>query len=396
VTQPSTANPRPSASSGKKFDSVPLLDLHRQYTQIREDVLAAVARVCSSQQFILGAEVEALEHEIAAFTGATAAIGCASGTDALWLALAAAGVGPGEAVITTPFSFFASASAIVRAGARPVLVDVDSRTLNLDPLLVEKNLRSSGSSNVKAILPVHLYGQCVDMDAFDRLSQEFKLPVIEDAAQAIGAKWRDRPAGSLGVAAAFSFYPTKNLSAYGDAGLVTTRDPEMAERMRRLRNHGSPRRYYHEEFGWNARMDAIQAAVLCVKLPHVESWNQQRRARAASYDHLLDDAGLLTGKAPIHLLERSKSAHHVFHQYVVRAQRREALRQFLTDRKIGTEIYYPIPLHLQPCFEYLGYRQGDLPESELAATEVLALPMFPELTEDEQRWVVESIAEFYS
>jgi dTDP-4-amino-4,6-dideoxygalactose transaminase len=251
---------------------------------------------------------------------------------------------------------------------------------------------------VRAVLPVHLYGQCVDMDAFDRLSDEFKVPVIEDAAQAIGAKWRDRAAGSLGVAAAFSFYPTKNLSAYGDAGLVTTRDPELADHIRKLRNHGSPRRYYHEEFGWNARMDAIQAAVLRVKLPHVETWNQKRRERAATYDRLLASAGLLPGKgnSPIRLLERTAPAHHVFHQYVVRANRRDELRQFLTDRKIGTEIYYPIPLHLQPCFAYLGYRQGDLPESERAASEVLALPMFPELTEDEQSWVVENMAEFFS
>jgi dTDP-4-amino-4,6-dideoxygalactose transaminase len=394
VTQPSTVNPR---SSAKKVDAVPLLDLERQYRQIREQVLAAVERVCASQQFILGNEVESLEREIAAFTGATAAVGCASGTDALWLALAAAGVGPGNAVITTAFSFFASASSIVRAGATPVLVDVVPGTLNLDPAQVRARL-SSGGSRIAAILPVHLYGQCVDMDAFDGISREFEVPVVEDAAQAIGAAWRDRRAGALGVTAAFSFYPTKNLSAYGDAGLVTTRDPEMAEHMRRLRNHGSPRRYYHEEIGWNARMDAIQAAILRVKLPFVEGWNQQRRERAAKYDSLLAEAGLLSQQdgAPIQLPERAAAAHHVFHQYVVRAQRRDDLRKFLSDRRIGTEIYYPIPLHLQPCFAYLGYREGDLPESERAAREVLALPMFPELTEDEQRWVVESIAEFYA
>jgi dTDP-4-amino-4,6-dideoxygalactose transaminase len=396
VTRSSTA--KSSGPPIKKFDAVPLLDLHRQYATIREQVLAAVERVCASQHFILGTEVEALEREIAAFSGAAAAVGCASGTDALWLALVAAGVGPGDSVITTAFSFFASASAIVRAGARPVLIDVDSHTLNLDAGLVQAQLRSTGSRKVRALLPVHLYGQCVDVDAFQRISDEFQVPVIEDAAQAIGAAWGDRKAGSIGIAAAFSFYPTKNLSAYGDAGLVTTRDPELAEHMRRLRNHGSPQRYLHTEFGWNARMDAIQAAILRVKLPYIEQWNQARRERAATYDQLLTQTGLwsATSDSPLRPLQISPHAHHVFHQYVVRARRRDELRQFLTDRKIGTEIYYPIPLHLQPCFAYLGYREGDLPVSEQAAKEVLALPMFPELTESEQKWVVECMAEFYS
>ena len=377
---------------------MPLLDLHRQYATIREQVLAAVERVCASQHFILGTEVEALEREIAAFTGAAAAVGCASGTDALWLALVAAGVRPGDAVITTAFSFFASASAIVRAGARPVLIDVDPHTLNLDAALVQAELRTIGSRKVRALLPVHLFGQCVDMEAFERLSDEFQVPVVEDAAQAIGAAWRDRKAGSIGIAAAFSFYPTKNLSAYGDAGLVTTRDPELAEHMRRLRNHGSPKRYLHTEFGWNARMDAIQAAILRVKLPYIEPWNQARRQRAATYDQLLTQTGLwsATSESPLRPLQISPHVRHVFHQYVVRAKRRDELRQFLTDRKIGTEVYYPIPLHLQPCFAYLGYREGDLPVSEQGAKEVLALPMFPELTESEQKWVVECMAEFYS
>jgi dTDP-4-amino-4,6-dideoxygalactose transaminase len=382
----------------KKFDALPLLDLHRQYKQIREEVLAAIERVCASQQFVLGKEVEALEREVAAFIGVPAAVGCASGTDALWLALLAVGVQPGDAVFTTAFSFFASASAIVRAGARPILLDVDPRTLNLDPTQVEAQLRGGGSHKVRALLPVHLYGQCADMDALQRLSDEFQLPIIEDAAQAIGAAWRDRRAGSLGATAAFSFYPSKNLSAYGDAGLVTTRDPDLAEHMRSLRNHGSPRRYYHEEMGWNCRMDGIQAAILRVKLPHIEKWNQQRRERAATYERLFAEASLSSAKgdAPVKLLEKSPQAHHVFHQFVIRAKSRDELRAFLTDRRIGTEVYYPLPLHLQPCFAYLGYREGDLPESERAAREVLALPMFPELTEDEQKWVVESIAEFYS
>jgi dTDP-4-amino-4,6-dideoxygalactose transaminase len=396
VTQSSTAKSRPSRSSDGKFDSIPLLDLQRQYRQIREEVLAAIERVCASQQFVLGAEVEALEHELAAFTGASAAVGCASGTDALWLALLASGIQAGDAVVTTAFSFFASASAIVRAGALPVLVDVDPDTLNLDPDRVEERLRTGGSDKIRALLPVHLYGQCADMDRLQQIADEFRLPIVEDAAQAIGAKWRGGNAGSLGLAAAFSFYPTKNLSAYGDAGLVTTNDLKVAEHMRSLRNHGSQRRYYHEEFGWNCRLDAIQAAVLRVKLPHVENWNQQRRQRAATYDRLLAAAGLLAKDSPITALKTSAPAFHVFHQYVVRARRRDELRKFLADRKIGTEIYYPLPLHLQTCFAYLGYSAGDLPESERAAREVLALPMFPELTEAEQQWVVESVAEFCS
>lgn len=388
-------------SAARKFDAVPQLDLQRQYQKIRSEILTAVERVCDSQHFILGAEVEALENEMAAFTGAAAAVGCASGTDAIWLALQASGVQPGDAVITTAFSFFASASAIVRAGARPVFVDVEPRTWNLDPAQVETKLKKGGGYKVRALLPVHLYGQCADIDALQRLADEFKLLLIEDAAQAVGAAWGKQRAGALGVAAAFSFYPTKNLSAYGDAGIVTTRDVEVAERMRRLRNHGSPRRYLHEEMGWNSRMDAIQAAILRVKLPHIEDWNQMRVARAAAYDRLLKQAGLVEtsgepqNTSPIQLPFTASQAKPVFHQYVVRAWRRDDLREFLSARKIGTEIYYPLPLHLQPAFTYLGYREGDLPESERAAKEVLALPMFPELTEDEQKWVVESIAEFY-
>ncbi len=380
-----------------------MLDLQRQYKEIKEEILLAIERVCASQQFVLGPEVEALEREIATYTGAAEAVGCASGTDALWLALAAAGVGPGDFVATTAFSFFASASAIARAGAKPVLLDVEPETLNLDAKLVRAKLQRGGSYRVRAILPVHLYGQCADMDALQSIADEFKLPIIEDAAQAIGAKWRGKPAGSLGASAAFSFYPTKNLSAYGDAGIVTTNNPEHAGHMRRLRNHGSARRYYHEEFGWNARMDGIQAAVLRVKLKHVDTWNQKRREHAFTYDQLFREAGLASLKndatkngAPIRQLARSPHSHHVFHQYVVRAQRRDDLRKFLSERKIGSEIYYPVPLHLQESFTYLGYREGDLPESERAAQEVLALPMFAELSEAEQKRVVESIAEFYS
>ena len=395
-------------------ESVPLLDLRRQYDGIRGEVLAAIARVCDSQSFILGPEVEALEREIAALTGAAWAVGCASGTEALWLALVAAGVKPGDSVMTTAFSFFASASAIVRAGATPVFVDVDPGTLNLDATLVGRQLRTKRPENLRAILPVHLYGQCADMDRFDRIVVEHAegsgIAIVEDAAQAIGAEWSGRGAGSLGATAAFSFYPTKNLSAYGEAGIVTTTCPRMAEHMRRLRSHGSPRRYYHEEFGWNGRMDAIQAAVLRVKLAHIADWNQSRRQHAATYDQLFAAAGLTANltsnhtpnnaphqsSAPVQRLARSPQAKHVFHQYVIRAQRRDELRKFLADRKIGSEVYYPLPLHLQPVFSYLGLKAGDMPVAERAAQEVLALPMFPELTEDEIRWVVESIAEFYS
>ena len=393
---------RESPAPGKRsFGSVPLLDLQRQYLQIRPEVLAAIENVCASQQYILGAEVEALERELAGFCGSRDAIGCASGTDALWLALAAAGVQPGDQVLTTPFSFFASASAIVRAGARPVFADIDPLTFNLDPTQVESFLRSSPHDKLRALLPVHLYGQCADMDRFQQFAEEFHLRVIEDAAQAIGARWGKQSAGSMGVSAAFSFYPTKNLSAYGDAGLVTTNDPEMAAHMRRLRNHGSARRYVHEEFGWNSRLDAIQAAILRVKLKYIGGWNDDRRQRAVRYDQFFAAAGLTLSaaqpedSAPIRLPQTSAQAHHVFHQYVIRAYRRDELREFLTARKIGTEIYYPIPLHLQPCFVYLGYREGDFPEAERAAKEVLALPMFPELTEEEQKWVVTSIADFY-
>jgi len=397
-----SADMKSNLSSPTALESVPLLDLRRQYASIREEVLAAIARVCDAQSFILGPEVEALEREIAALTGAAAAAGCASGTEALWLALVAAGVRPGDSVITTAFSFFASASAIVRAGATPVLLDVDAETLNLDPAQVDRWLQNRRPENVRAILPVHLYGQCADMDAFDRIAAEHRLAIVEDAAQAIGAEWHGRRAGSLGVAAAFSFYPTKNLSAYGEAGIVTTTRPEMAEHMRRLRNHGMPRRYYHEEFGWNGRMDAIQAAVLRVKLSRLEGWNEKRRQHAATYDRLLAGAGLTSGqgssqsRALVRPLAKSPQARHVFHQYVIRAQRRDDLRKFLAGRKIGTEIYYPLPLHLQPVLGYLGMKAGDVPVAEQAAREVLALPLFPELTEAEMRWVVENIAEFYS
>ncbi|HEU4413821.1 MAG TPA: DegT/DnrJ/EryC1/StrS family aminotransferase [Candidatus Angelobacter sp.] len=385
------------SAAHKTAAPVPMLDLSRQYASIRTDVLAAITRVCDSQRYILGDEVVAFEREFAPHCGTAHAIGCASGTDGLWLALAAAGIGHGDSVITTPFSFFATASSILRAGAKPIFADIDPETLNLDPGSVEQRLKLAST---RAIMPVHLYGQCADMDSFDRLAAEFKLQIIEDAAQAVGATWNGRLAGSLGTAAAFSFYPTKNLSAFGDAGAVTTSDRALAERIQSLRNHGGKQRYYHDEIGANSRLDSIQAAVLRVKMPRLEEWNRARHERARTYGRLLTGAGLTKTGAnsvpPVVLLKTLPGANHIYHQYVVRVRDRDKLRAFLTERGVGSEIYYPIPLHLQKCFAYLGYAAGDLPESERAALDVLALPIFPELEEDEQRQVVDAIAEFYS
>ena len=383
----------------KTATEIPMLDLSRQYASLRDEIIAAVTRVCDSQRYILGEEVALFEREFAALCGTAEAVGCASGTDGLWLALVAAGVGPGDTVITTPFSFFATASSILRAGAKPVFADIDRETLNLDPASCERRLKASAPA-VKAIMPVHLYGQCADMDSFNTFAQEFKLQVVEDAAQAVGATWNGRRAGSLGTTAAFSFYPTKNLSAFGDAGAVATNDKNMAERMRSLRNHGGKQRYYHDEIGWNSRLDALQAAVLRVKMPHLEKWNEARREHARTYGRLLTAAGLTrTGAdspAPVALLKTLPGAHHIYHQYVIRVRDRDKLRAFLGERGVGSEIYYPVPLHLQKCFSYLGYTPGDLPEAERAAEDVLALPMFAELEEDEQRYVVDAIADFYS
>jgi dTDP-4-amino-4,6-dideoxygalactose transaminase len=381
-----------------------MLDLKRQYESIKDEVATAIERVLPTQHFVGGPELDAFERESSAYLGVSASIGCSSGTDALWLALASARVKPGDRVITPPFTFFASASSITRCGAIPVFANIDPATFNLDPAAVEKVL--SDGKPVRAIMPVHLYGQCADMDAFSDIARQHNLAIVEDAAQAFGATWRGQKAGALGTVAAFSFYPTKNLSAYGDGGAVTTNDSEIAEHVRRLRNHGSRRRYYHEEIGWNCRLDAIQAAVLRVKLKHIDRWNQQRREVAGRYDSLFAATGLvergapfkrsLSGSFPIALLQTRPEAYHIYHQYVVRAHRRDDLRAFLTARSIGTEIYYPVPLHLQESFAYLGYKPGDLPESERAAAESLALPIFPELRDDEQQRVVAGIAEFYS
>jgi dTDP-4-amino-4,6-dideoxygalactose transaminase len=387
--------------SAKVQTPVPLLDLRRQYESIKDDVAAAVERVLVSQHFIGGPELDAFERESAAYLGTKDNVGCASGTDGLWLALEACGVQPGDRVITSPFTFFASASSITRCGAIPVFADIEPSTFNLDPALVERQL--SSDVPVHAIMPVHLYGQCGDMGAFATIAKKHGVAIVEDAAQAFGASWGGKKAGSLGNAAAFSFYPTKNLSAYGDGGSVSTDDPELAAQVRRLRNHGSRQRYYHEEIGWNSRLDALQAAILRIKLKHIDRWNQQRRDVAARYDSLFRDAGLVKpgaltvdAQAPVALLQTRPEAFHIYHQYVIRAHRRDELRTYLTAQGIGTEIYYPVPLHLQQSFGSLGYKAGDFPESERAALESLALPIFPELREDEQQRVVAGIAEFYA
>jgi dTDP-4-amino-4,6-dideoxygalactose transaminase len=375
-----------------------MLDLKRQYRPLHQELVDAVGHVLETQQFILGEPVAAFERAAAEQLGVAHAIGCSSGTDALWLALAAAGIGPGDTVLTTPFSFFASVSCILRAGATPVLADIEPATFNLDPKAVEAVLTSPRGAEVKAILPVHLYGQCADWTAFWHLGKKYGVKLIEDAAQAWGADWNGVKAGALGDAAAFSFYPTKNLSAAGDAGMVATNSDDVAERARMLRQHGMRRRYYHDEVGWNTRMDGFQGAILSVKLKYIAGWNQARRTVARRYHALFHAAGLAeAGPYPTHglvLPHEVPGTHHIWHQYVVRTPRRDQLREFLAARKIGSEIYYPVPLHLQDALASLGYAEGAFPEAERAAREVLALPIFPELREDEQQTVVAAIAEF--
>ena len=377
-----------------------MLDLKRQYRPLHRELLEAVEHVLETQQFILGEPVAALERAAQKHLGVAHALGCSSGTDALWLALAAAGVGPGIAVVTTPFSFFASVSAILRAGATALLADIDPDTFNLDPAAVERVLNGPQGAAVRAILPVHLFGQCADWTAFARLGRERGLKLIEDAAQAWGAGWGSVKAGALGDAAAFSFYPTKNLSAAGDAGMVTTNSAELAERVKMLRQHGMRRRYYHDEIGWNTRMDGFQGAILSVKLKYIDGWNEGRRMVAQRYHALFAAAGLAeAGPYPSHgivLPHEVAGSRHVWHQYVIRSNRRDALREFLTARKIGSEIYYPVPLHLQEALKCLGYAEGSFPEAERASREVRALPIFPELREDEQQTVAAAVAEFLS
>lgn len=385
----------------QKTTPIVMLDLARQFLPLREEILAAIGRVCDSQHFVLGPEVRQFEAAAAAMLEVEHASGCASGTDALWLAMAGAGIHEKDTVLTTPFSFFATVSSILRCGAKPVLADIDPRTFNLSAEAARDRIGRE-PNGVRAVLPVHLYGQCADWDALTALASEHNLLLIEDAAQAFGARWRSTPAGALGDAAAFSFYPTKNLSAFGDAGLVSTRSASGNERVRMLRAHGMRRRYFHDEIGWNSRLDTIQAAVLQVKLRHLPEWNKARRAVAARYDDLLRATGLVTEFEASQELDgvtlpyTDPRAFHVFHQYVIRAPRRDALRAFLAERRIGTEVYYPLPLHLQTSLSSLGYKAGDFPVSERAAAEVLALPIYPELREDEQERVVAGVADFYA
>jgi len=388
------ADPDVSGQYGA-LQAVPMLDFSREYAQIREQVLSAITEVCDTQKFILGPAVERFEKAAAQACDVMYAKGCASGTDAIWLALAGLNIGDGDKVITTPFSFFASVSAIIRSGATPVLADIDERTFNLSPgtasVIAEKE-------KIAAIMPVHLYGQCAEMDRFRVLGEQHGVKLVEDAAQAFGAMWQGQPAGSLGDAAAFSFYPTKNLSAFGEAGLVTTTHEAVAERVAMLRSHGMRKRYYHDEIGWNARMDGFQGAVLEIKLHRLAAGNERRRAIAALYGTLFADAGLTAActSAGIVLPYVDQRGTHIFHQYVIRAPRRDALRDFLNNHKIGSEVYYPLPLHLQESLKFLGYKLGDFPVAECAAKEVLALPIYPELRDDEVETVVEGIRRFYA
>jgi dTDP-4-amino-4,6-dideoxygalactose transaminase len=377
---------------------VPSLDLSREYRAIGPLLLKAVEDVFSGQNFIMGAQVTEFERAAGEKCGVAHAVGCSSGTDALWLALEGAGIRSGDAVVTTAFSFFATVSAILRAGAQPLLADIDPETFNLDPAAAKACLEAA--PGVRAILPVHLYGQTADWDCFELLKREYNLLLIEDAAQAFGASWDGRKAGALGDAAAFSFYPTKNLSAAGEAGMVTTGNETIAERVRLLRMHGMRRRYYHDEVGWNSRLDTLQAAVLLVKLGFVDNWNAERQRLAENYRVLFTRAGLMEpGPYPQKgvVLPKTKSrATHVFHQYVIRVGRRDAMKAFLRDQGVGSEIYYPLALHQQPALRSLGYTTGAFPESERAAAEVLALPLFPQLTFQEQEIVVAAIADFLS
>jgi dTDP-4-amino-4,6-dideoxygalactose transaminase len=367
---------------------VPLLDLKAQYAPIRDAVLQAMTRVCDTQHFILGSEVEALERELAAFLEVPHAIGVSSGTDALLAALMAIGVDAGDEVITSPFSFFASAGSIARLGARPVFVDIDPATYNIDPVRLGQAL----TARTKAIVPVHLFGQSADMQPILDIATGGGVPVIEDAAQAIGARYHDRPIGAMGTIACFSFFPTKNLGAFGDGGLVTTRDTAVARRLRAIRQHGGEVKYHHETVGGNFRLDALQAAILRIKLPHLTDWTSARQRNAGRYEALFAKAGL-TGT--IVLPARAADRTHIYNQFVIRVPERDRLRAYLQSQGIGTEIYYPLPLHLQPCFRALGYRTGSFPQAETAAGEVLALPIYGELSESQQTWVVEAIQAFF-
>jgi len=370
--------------------NVPLLDLKEQNETLRPEIEAALGRVLDTNGFILGGEVAELEKELAAYCGTKYAIGCASGSDAILLALMALDVGPGDEVITTPYSFFATVSSITRLGATPVFVDIDPLTYNLDIDQVEAAI----TPRTKAIEPVHLYGQCADMAALNAIAEKHSIPVVEDAAQAIGAEEDGVGAGAMSAIGCFSFYPSKNLGGMGDGGFVTTNDDALAKKLLALRVHGSEEKYYHKYVGLNSRLDGFQGAVLRVKLPHLDAWTDKRRANADNYRRLFTDLGLTE---QIALPVERENAKHIYNQYVIRVpNRRDELRAYLTEKGVGSDIYYPVPLHLQECFEYLGYKIGDMPESEKAARETLALPIYPEMSSDQQAYVAETIAGFFA
>lgn len=375
---------------------VPLLDLKLQYAPLKTEILNAIEQVADSQHLVLGPQVEHLENAIASYTGAGHAIGVSSGTDAQLVLLMALGVGPGDAVITTPYTFFATAGCVERLGARIVFADIDPITYNLCPNALAEVL--SKTPNVKAIIPVHLYGCCADMEAICAIAARHSIPVLEDAAQALGAAHSMGAAGAIAEAGWYSFYPTKNLGAFGDAGMVTCKDSSLAAKIRSLRNHGMEPRYYHHAVGGNFRLDAIQAAVLNVKLPHLDHWGAGRRERAAFYRRTFAKSGLdqILTLPSEPWSQHGVQNHHIYNQFVIRVPNRDALRTFLSQAGIGSEIYYPLPLHLQECFKHLGHGPGAFPHSERAAQETLALPIFPELTEAQQSYVVDKIREFYN
>jgi dTDP-4-amino-4,6-dideoxygalactose transaminase len=373
---------------------VPLLDLKAQYLAIKAEVDAAVAEVIESQHFILGPKVEACEKAIAQYCGCSHAVGMSSGSDALLACLMAENIGPGDEVITTTYTFFATAGAIARVGATPVLVDIDPQTYNLDTTQIPSRV----TNRTRAIIPVHLYGQMADMDTIMHAAKNYGLIVIEDAAQAIGAEHKGRRAGSIGHYGCFSFFPSKNLGAAGDGGMVVTNDAQRADKLKCLRGHGSKPKYHHKIVGGNFRLDAIQAAVVSAKLPHLDDWTAGRQRNAKRYDRLFEDAGLTTAtreSAPV-TLPRVVTDRHIFNQYVIRAPHRDQLQFALKERGVGTEVYYPVPMHLQECFGYLGFEVGAFPESVRAAKETLALPVYPELAESEIGYVVECVHDFFA
>jgi dTDP-4-amino-4,6-dideoxygalactose transaminase len=376
---------------------IPPLDLKSQYQTIKKETDKALAEVVASQHFVLGPNVEKLENELAVYLKSKHSIAVASGSDALLIAMMALKIGPGDEVITSPFTFFATGGAIARLGARPVFVDIDPDTYNIDPAKIRAQIGKSGKKT-KAIIPVHLYGQSADMAEIMALSREYAIPVIEDAAQSLGSEYAGRKTGTIGLIGCYSFYPTKNLGGWGDAGLVTTDDESLAKLIKILRLHGAENRYFHQHIGINSRLDAMQAVILLVKLKYLDRWNKERMDRAETYTRLFNEAGLLK-----HLAAPSikKNRNHIYHQYTLRIlgqnnpDTRDKLRDFLKQNNIGAEIYYPLPLHLQQCFDYMGYKKGDLPESEKAARDVLSLPIYPELTPDMQQYVADKIKEFF-